>query len=568
MTAITKTEQRPRTEDAPRAPSGRPEPVRSSAVRILGAMAPWARLSVLLLVAALTQVIYVFIWPLSYFMTQATEYTYEYLVQYPEAWDRLSLMLARFERFWPGASSSLDFLVDALMQAFIGAFILYLIAVLMVRGGLPPLFGTAAVVAPPLAFHATLFAMPGLYTTDMFSYAMYSHIAGVLQVNPYTSIPSWFPDVRIFHWIHPIWQNAPSIYGPAWIDLTLPLARAVATASEVDKVLAYKALVNLFHLFGVACLAYIVHRLRPGHVHEAVVLYAWNPLVVFEFGGNGHNDAVMVAVMLLGLALYVTSARWLGLVTLTISMLLKMTTLFLIPYYVMAWAREQSSWLRFFAVGALAAVTVPVVVVAFYWPWWAGVETISPIVNWSQGPMYNNYVPDSLAIYLTSRQLAEARGTIEPAAALAGWRDTIKNVGRVIFLIWCAVELWRVRGALGIAGAGARVMLIFLLAVNTWVLPWYFTWPLALAIIVGLESTTAKVLLGFSLSAPTVMYYHHFWHPYMSDTTYLLYLAPLVIAPVAWVSSFAGGRWRARRSASARPGGVGHEELAVAQARR
>ena len=70
-------------------------------------------------------------------------------------------------------------------------------------------------------------------------------------------------------------------------------------------------------------------------------------------------------------------------------------------------------------------------------------------------------------------------------------------------------------------------MVSFLLVVNTWVLPWYFTWPLALAVVVGWESTTAKVLLGFSLSAPTVMYYHHFWHPYMSDSTYLLYLAPL-----------------------------------------
>jgi hypothetical protein len=535
---------------------------------MLRAVWPWARLAVLVLVAALTQVIYVFIWPLSYFMTQATDYTYEYLVQYPWAWDRLSLMLTRFERFWPGASSSLEFLVDALMQAFIGAFLLYLIAVLMVRGGLPPWIGTAAVVAPPLAFHATLFVMPGLYTTDMFSYAMYSHIAGVLQVNPYTSIPSWFPDVRIFHWIHPIWQNAPSIYGPAWIDLTLPLARAVANASEVDKVLAYKALVNLVHLFGVGCLAYVVHRLRPGRVHEAVVLWAWNPLIVFEFGGNGHNDAVMVSVMLFGLALYVSSTRWLGLVAVTVSMLLKMTSLFLLPYYAMAWAREQSTWLRFFGVGVLAAATVPVVIVAFYWPWWAGIDTISPIINWSSGPMYNNYVPDSLAFYLTGRDLAQGVGPMDPTLALEGWRTTIKNVAKVIFVGWCAVELWRVRGALGIAGAGARVMMIFLLAVNTWVLPWYFSWPLALAIVVGWESTTAKVLVAFSLSAPTVMYYHHFWHPYMSDRTYLLYLAPLVIAPVAWVSSFIAGRWRAWRRASAGPRGVGRDGLAVVDVRR
>lgn len=568
MTAIQESEARPRIEDAPMDLRRPARPGVPPVPGILRAALPWARLAILLVIAALSQVIYVFIWPLSFFMTQAREYTYEYLLQYPEAWDRMSLMLVRFERFWPGASGSLDFLVDALMQAFIGAFLLYLIAVFMVRGGLPPILGTVAVVAPPLAFHATLFAMPGLYTTDMFSYVMYSHIAGVLQINPYLTMPSWFPEVRILHWIHPIWHNAPSIYGPAWIDLTLPLARAVATATDVEKVLAYKALVNLFHLFGVGCLAYVVHRLRPGRVHEAVVLYAWNPLIVFEFGGNGHNDAVMVAVMLLGLALYVSSARWLGLVTLTVSMLLKMTSLFLLPYYAMAWAREQTSWVRFFAVGALAALTVPVVIAAFYWPWWAGIETISPIINWSQGPMFNNYVPDTLAFYLAGRQVVESGGLVDPAVALAGWRDTIKNVARVFFVIWCAVELWRVRGALGIAGAGARVMLIFLLAVNTWVLPWYFTWPLALAIVVGWESTTTKVLIGFSLSAPTVMYYHHFWHPYMSDTTYLLYLAPLMIAPVAWVSAFIEGRWRIRRGAADRPRGVGRDGFAVADVGR
>jgi hypothetical protein len=521
-------------------------------------------LALLLVVAALTQIIYVFIWPLSYFMTQATDFTYEYLVQYPAAWHRLSLLLTRFNGLWPGGSQSLDFLVDALMQAFIAAFVLYLIAILLVRGGLPPVLGVVAVVAPPLAYHATLFAMPGLYTTDIFSYVMYSHIAGPIGANPYTSLPSWYPEVRIFHWIHPLWQNAPSIYGPAWIDLTLPLARAVARASEVDKVLAYKALVNVGHLLGVAVLAYLVHQVRPGHVLEAVVMYAWNPLIIFEFGGNGHNDAMMVSVMLLGLALYVSSARWLGIVTVAVSMLLKMTSLFLLPFYAMAWAREQSSWLRFFGVGILATLSVPVVIAAFYWPWWNGLETISPIINWSQGPMYNNYVPDTLAYFLARRDLTMGIGVADPMKVLEGWRDTIKTVARIIFVLWCAVELWRVRGPLGIAGAGARVMLIFLVVVNTWVLPWYFSWPLALAVVVGWESVTAKVLLGFSLSAPTVMYYHHFWHPYMSDSTYLLYLAPLLIAPVAWGASFIRDRWRATR----KPSGSGRDALVVVDARR
>jgi alpha-1,6-mannosyltransferase len=570
MTVTPELEARPRTEAAPEARRGLNERLSNHggrASRVMRAGLPWVRLAVVLVAALLSQLIYVFIWPLSYFMTQAADYTFEYLSQYPEAWERLSVMLLRFEQFWPGASRNLEFLVDALMQAFIGAFVLYLIVVLMARGGLPPLLGTVAIVAPPLAFHATLFAMPGLYTTDLFSYVMYSHIAGVLGVNPYTSMPSWFQDVRIFHWIHPLWANAPSIYGPAWIDLTLPLARAVATASEVDKVLAYKALVNVGHIAGVACLAYVVHRVRPGHVLEAVALYAWNPLIVFEFGGNGHNDAVMVSVMLLSFALYVTSARWLGFVALTVSMLLKMTSLFLMPFYVMAWAREQPTWLRFFGVGLLAGISAPIIVVAFYWPWWNGIETVGPIINWTQGPMFNNYTPDILAYYLTNRDLAAGVVASDPMLLLAGWRDTIKTVARVFFVIWCAVELWRVRGPLGIAGAGARVMLLFLLVVNTWVLPWYFSWPLALAIVVGWESTTAKVLVGFSLSAPTVMYYHHFWHPYMSDSTYLLYLAPLLIAPVAWIASFTMRRWRAWRRSAVRPGKMGRDGLAVVDVR-
>ena len=204
--------------------------------------------------------------------------------------------------------------------------------------------GTAAVVGPPLAFHATLFAMPGLYTTDMFSYVMYSHIAGVLQVNPYTSVPSWFPEVRIFHWIHPLWHNAPSIYGPAWIDLTLPLARAVATASEVDKVLAYKALVNVGHLFGVGLPGV---RRPPGAAGQrarsrhAVRLEPADRLRVRRQRPQRRRDGRRDAARRWRSTS--RSARWLGMVAVTISMLLKMTSLFLLPYYAMAWAREQPS---------------------------------------------------------------------------------------------------------------------------------------------------------------------------------------------------------------------------------
>lgn len=539
-----------------------------SVTRPSGAAWAWVRLAGLLLVAAAAQLVYVAFWPLSYYLTQAPDFTYEFLVQYPAVWERLLPLLAHLEAWLPGSARSLDLLVNMLMGAFVAAFVLYLLAFFLVRAGLPRGWGVAAVLAPALAFQATLFAMPGLFTTDLFSYVMYGQIAGVLAVNPYTSQPSWFPDVRILQWIHPLWHNAPSIYGPAWTDLAVPLARRVAAATDVDKVLAYKALVNVGHLAGVAALAYVVHRLRPGAVLESALLYTWNPLILFEFGGNGHNDAVMIAVMLLGLALYVSASAWLGIVALTVSFLVKMTSVLLVPFYAMAWARAQSTWPRFFGVGTLAVLTVAVVVVAFYWPWWDGIGTIGPILLWSQGPMFNNYVPDILAVGLAGRRVAESGGLVDPALALEEIRASIKLVARVVFVGICLWELWRVRGGLGVAGAGARVMLAFLLVVNTWVLPWYFTWPLALGVVLGWRSITLKVLLGFSLSAPAVMYYHHFWHPYMSDAVYLLYLAPLLIAPVAWLSSFAASRWRTHRRRAGMAVAARRDALFVADARR
>jgi hypothetical protein len=529
---------------------------------------PWVRLTALVAVAVASEVVYVLFWPLSYYLTQARAFTYEYLVENPGIWERLVRLLARFDEVAPGMSGSLDFLVDSLMRAFIAEFVLYMVAFFLTRWGLPRWWGVAAVLAPPLAFQATLFFMPGLFTTDLFSYVMYGHIAGAYGVSPYTHLPSAYPEVRIFHWIHPLWHDAPSIYGPAWVDLTRPLGRAIATWTEVDKVLAYKFVSNVGHLVSVGCVAYIAHRTRPGTVLQTLVLFAWNPLILFEFGGNGHNDAVMIALMLLALALYVGEACWLGIVVLTVSFLIKMTSVLLVPFYAMAWAREQTTWLRFVGIGAAAVVSVIGVIVAFYWPWWEGLPTIGPILLWSQGPMFNNYVPDILAFHMASDRIQAAGGLIDPSVALDEARDSIKSVARVVMLAIVIWELWRVRGVLGIAGAGARVMLAFLLVVNTWALPWYFTWPFALAVLLGWESLTLKVLLGFSLSAPTVMYYHHFWHPYMSDSTYIIYVAPLAIAPVWW-SGLVLVKWLRRyRRRSVAPPPLGGEALSVVDVRR
>ena len=56
----------------------------------------------------------------------------------------------------------------------------------------------------------------------------------------------------------------------------------------------------------IAIVAVIIALLRRLELPEAaVVAYAWHPLAVFEIANNGHVEALMVALMMLGVWLLV-----------------------------------------------------------------------------------------------------------------------------------------------------------------------------------------------------------------------------------------------------------------------
>src|SRR5688572_21960945 len=54
------------------------------------------------------EAIYIALWPLSYDLTQGSDFSYEYLVQYPQVWEWFRPLLARFEELFPTAATSLE----------------------------------------------------------------------------------------------------------------------------------------------------------------------------------------------------------------------------------------------------------------------------------------------------------------------------------------------------------------------------------------------------------------------------------------------------------------------------
>jgi hypothetical protein len=271
------------------------------------------------------------------------------------------------------------------------------------------------------------------------------------------------------------------------------------------------------------------------------LLFAWNPLLLFEFAASGHNDSFMMMFVLLAALLLAYQRHLLAVAALALAALVKATPVLVLPLLVLHWAGRQQGRPAQLRAMLLGGAIPLVIAAALYWPWYSGPETFRLIEYWSKGPMYLNSVPDLVARTLADQVLDPQR--FDQAASWETARTWVKWITRPIFLVYFSLELWRVwraaragrraAEAATLLAAMVRVFLVFLLLVNTWVLPWYFAWPLMLAVPLGWERLETRLMTGFSFTAPLMMYNHHYWSIHMVPWLYLVYLAPLLLL-VPW----------------------------------
>jgi len=63
--------------------------------------------------------------------------------------------------------------------------------------------------------------------------------------------------------------------------------------------LFFKGLALLSHLVNCVLIWVILGKLAPARRLLGTFLYAWNPLALIELAGNGHNDGMLICLLLL-----------------------------------------------------------------------------------------------------------------------------------------------------------------------------------------------------------------------------------------------------------------------------
>jgi len=166
----------------------------------------------------------------------------------------------------------------------------------MPRGTLWLVLGVA------LAMRALVLPAPPFLSSDMYRYVWDGKVQNA-GISPYRYIPddpalAELRDAAVYPHIGRA-EYARTIYPP-----TAQLVfRAVAAISPT--VLAMKAAMVGFELMGIGAIIAVLGRVRLPR--ERVLIYAWNPLTVWAFAGNGHADAI--AIGLIGMALLTRTGR-------------------------------------------------------------------------------------------------------------------------------------------------------------------------------------------------------------------------------------------------------------------
>jgi alpha-1,6-mannosyltransferase len=348
-----------------------------------------------------------------------------------------------------------------------------------------PLLGIGALWGAPL-----LVAVP-LFSRDLYSYAAQAQIAHA-GLDPYSVGPAALSGPFLDE-ISGMWVDTPAPYGPLWLGL----GRAVATLTG-DRVATTVLSMRLLAVAGLLLVGRYLPRLATACGADpriALWLGVLNPLVLVHFVAGGHNDALMLGLVVAGLTVAVeaTEERWVaaGVALAAAGVLVKAPAAIAVGFLAWVWARHLTGrWALVRAcvrTGAVALVTAAVVTVAtgLGFGWIGQLNAPGAVVTWLS-------VPTGLG--LLTELLRGAENFVTSADPVISAYRVAGQVATVVVVFW----LWLRAGRIGPVRALAAALLAIVL-LGPVVQPWYVIWGLAIAAATPLPRRLRLLAAGASV---------------------------------------------------------------------
>jgi alpha-1,6-mannosyltransferase len=206
------------------------------------------------------------------------------------------------------------------------------IAATLLAPSVPERRGLILIVAMAIVMRLLLVGQEPFLSTDVYRYVWDGRVQAA-GINPYAFVPAddalkALRDATIYPHINRA-DYAVTAYPPVAQMFFL----AVTRVSE--SLMAMRLAMVACEIVTVAVLIDLLRRL--GLRATAVVGWAWHPLVIWEIANNGHADALMVALLMIGVWLLARSRRIAGTVAIALAVLVKPYAAVALPAFWRPW---------------------------------------------------------------------------------------------------------------------------------------------------------------------------------------------------------------------------------------
>jgi alpha-1,6-mannosyltransferase len=339
--------------------------------------------------------------------------------------------------------------------------------------------------------------LPLLVVAPLFSHDAYSYAAQgeemTRHMNPYVYPPTvlgaggnpWASGVD------KLWGNTTSPYGPVFLLLAGAIVGGV-NHNYLASLVGFRVLA----VVGVVLLAIYTPRLARSYGHDpakAFVLVALSPLVLLHLVGGDHNDALMIGLLVAGLALARERHPLIGIVLCSLAGLVKVPGLVGVVFVAWDWAGDGTpprDRLRRTALGlaisgvTLAAVTEAIALdtgaIGHGWGWVSALKNPGTVNSWMD----------------PATGLGTLIGKLVNGVGFGMHVTTIVSATRWVGLLAAAlIAVWLLLRADG-AGIlwGVGLTLLAFGALGPVVQPWYLVWGLVALAPVAEGRTRAAIV--------------------------------------------------------------------------
>jgi len=312
--------------------------------------------------------------------------------------------------------------------------------------------------------------VPAFLTQDIVDYVMRGRIVSLHGGNPYVDMAADFPDDPFVELGDAAWKEFPLPYGPIVADFQGAVAWLANRFSFLPPVAENLLACGIFKAVFAGCLvlsAFVARSicavLRPADQDVVFVGILWNPLLLNEGVIQGHNEPLMMLVLLVAVHALVVGRAGVGAFALGVGVLTKIIPVLLAPVFCV-WALRK----RHLPALVLGGVAACALLGFYYWRFFTEPEALDFIRRQSN------------VVGVTPVWAAAELFGVDISVAL--------NCGRgltVLVILLVAWRLWRKVEQRELVIACAATLVAMMCFGLGGFRPWYHIWWLPFALLLG-----------------------------------------------------------------------------------